>query len=122
MLGHAMGQGVDLTLLRQCQASMRAVWLLGHEQLLVFDSLPLLIARLHMPGIRDRWLAQWADKPEAEHHSVSAEFLSPSSTLRRDVEAMQPDGSGMSPSYMPLGSPSQIFRSMTPQAKGHMLP
>ena len=91
------GQGVDLTLLRQCQASMRAVWLLGHEQLLVFDSLPLLIARLHMPGIRDRCLAQWADKPEAEHHSVSAEFLSPSSTLRRDVEAMQPDGSGMSP-------------------------
>ena len=71
----SLGLGADITMLRQCQVSMRAVWLLGQEQLRPFDRLPLLLAKLHMPGVRDKCLAQWAEAPAADRDSASAEFF-----------------------------------------------
>ena len=87
----------DTILVRQMQACMKATFLLAEEKLEVFNQIPCLLSRLHEPNIRDACLAQWNEAAWEDHDPVSIEFLAPGSLLRRDIEAMGSDGSGMSP-------------------------
>ena len=86
----------DLVLFRQAQACMRGTYLLALEKLQHLDEVPYLLARLDEPGVRDRCLLQWGEGAAGTHVPVSAEFLQEGSPLRRDLLAMNADGSGMS--------------------------
>ena len=87
----------DTQLLRQMQACMRFSFLMAGEKLDFLEHVLWLLVRLHQPGIRERCLAEWAEKDNKdEHHPVSKEFLTPGSEMQRDIVAVLPDGSGMS--------------------------
>ena len=46
--------------------------------------------------MRDRVIAEFAESPIDAHDPISIDFLAPSSALRKDIEAMNPDGTNMS--------------------------
>lgn len=83
-------------LLRQAQACMRGAWLLARDKLAFLDTLPFLLGRLEQAGVRDRVLAQFDECAVNDHDPISVRFLEPGCSFRRDIEAMNPDGSNMS--------------------------
>jgi len=64
-------------LARQAVGTVRAVKLDAERRLEFLDRIPWLCSRLHELGVASRCLAQWEQASPAEHHRVSAEFLSP---------------------------------------------
>lgn len=89
--------GMDYAFLLTAQASIRGAFALSVEKLSFLDRLPYLLFRLRQPGIAQRALGEFDRTPEASHHRVSVLFLGASSRLRREVEAIRPDASGISP-------------------------
>lgn len=81
----------------ECQAAVRATFELGTRKIKFLDKVPYLLARLAEPGVRQRCLDQWESCDPAGHHRVTVEFLSPAGALRRHIDAMNDDGTGMAP-------------------------
>jgi len=83
---------------RQTQGVVRQVCVLAKRKIAFLDQIPYLFARLDEPHVAARCLAQWDAIADArQHHRVSAEMLAPGSHWRPQVEAIQPDASGISP-------------------------
>ena len=78
----------------ECQGAVRAAFSFGMTLLENYDRIPLLMARLDVPGVRDRCLEQWASAPPERHDFTSAEFLSETApaSLRGMVARVQDDG------------------------------
>ena len=74
-----------------------AVYLAALRKIDFLNHLQWLLARLVEPGVKARCLELWAAAPGAEHHRVSAIFLSPSGELGALVEAISEDGSNVAP-------------------------
>lgn len=79
-----------------CQACVRATYHLASQKIRFLDRVPYLLCRLDEPGVKERCLEQWSEAPPEAHHRVTREFLSPTQALRRHVDLVQPDGSGIS--------------------------
>lgn len=88
---------VDQAMLAQMQSCVRGAYHLAMRKLEFLDRVPYLLASLGRPGVRDRCLEQWEKVAPQDHHKVSREFLDPRGRLRRYVDSMAPDGSGMAP-------------------------
>ena len=82
-------------LVADLQGSMRNVYVLAYRHITPFDRLPYLMSRLRHPGVRDRVLEQYSEVPDHLHDPLTRRALALGSTLRRAIEAMQPDGTGM---------------------------
>ena len=85
-------------LLVSIQGCVRGAFLLGMSKISFLDKIPVLLARLNEPGVRDRCLEQFHAAPVAAHHRVSREFLEPGheSGLRPLVDALNHEASNMS--------------------------
>jgi hypothetical protein len=69
----------------------------GTRRFKYLDEIPYLLGRLDEPGVAQRCIAQFDEFTEARHHRLSQMALARSSPLRAAVEAVQPDGTGLSP-------------------------
>lgn len=76
------------------QGCVRSIVVVGFKKLEYLDVIPLLAARLRVPGVRQRCLDQYAAAPRPD--SVSDYLFHPDSTLRGHVERVADDGSGVS--------------------------
>ena len=87
----------DSVLWREAQGAVRLVYLAALRKIDFLNHLIWLLARLGEPGVKARCLELWAAAPGAEHHRVSAIFLSPYVALRALVEAISEDCSNVAP-------------------------
>lgn len=78
------------------QAAVRAAHRLATQKISFMTKVPYLLARLGHPGVKEQCLQQWASCPPHRHHRVSREFLEEGSQLRKDIEALTPEGGNMS--------------------------
>jgi hypothetical protein len=86
MLSHAA--------LIELQGCIRATCHLARRVFAWLDRLPYLLARLGEPGVARRCVEQWESCRADEHHRVSRKYMA--GALRADIDAVRPDGSGIS--------------------------
>ena len=60
-----------------------------------YDRIPLLMARLDQPGIRDRCVVQFRSVEARMHDRVSIRILDPATHFGKHVENMNGDGTNM---------------------------
>ena len=89
--------GNDANKLRTFQGIARAVYAHGVQKIDCFQRLPWSLCRIDLPGQRDLLLEEFGRHPPQDHALLSRIFLDPTypNNLRFDVDAMLPDGSGM---------------------------
>lgn len=82
---------------QELQGCVRSAVHLALQKIGFLGEVPYLLVRLDEPGVRDEVLTQWAATPPENHHKVTREFLTEGSPLRAAVDALQDDGSNVSP-------------------------
>lgn len=85
--------GEGITFLHEVQGCVRYVVSVTRTKLDFLDRVPLLCARLDLPGVRDRCVRQWLSS--RNHSLVTADFMDPSKDLRKYVDMIRDDGSGI---------------------------
>ena len=88
--------GGDRLFLSKCQGVVRLAYHFAVERIAYLDTVPWLLGRLDDPGVAARALAQYDGANVAVHDSVSREILGVGGRFRADVEAIAPDGTGIS--------------------------
>ena len=78
------------------QGMVRATVRMSFQRFIWLERLPYVLCRLDRPGVRDLCITLWDATPPEHRDRASAEVLHPLATLRPDLEAMAPDGTGMS--------------------------
>ena len=86
----------DESLWQHCAGCVHFTQELAFAAIQEYDLVPLLFARLDKPGVRDRCLAQWHEVGPRHHDRLTWSVLHPSQPLAAAVNAMNPDGTGMS--------------------------
>ena len=76
--------------------SVRSSYTLAMKRFRYISQLPWQLARLPEPGIKDRCLTEYAKYKT--HHPLTDKFLAPDGELRPHIDAIRPDGTGISSS------------------------
>ena len=81
----------------QMQGCVRGIYRIAFARIEPFDKIPYLYGRLDEPGIKKRCEDQFAEAEPSKHHRVSNDFQNPGGPLYADFNAVNDDGTGISP-------------------------
>ena len=85
----------DENMCRECQGSVRQLYVVGMKMVENFDLPPLLFSKIDVPGVKDRIWAHWQACEPSKHDRITrGVFQNPQ--LLDDFHAIQPDGTGAS--------------------------
>ena len=89
------GPGVDV--MGEGVGSVRFTFHFAMEKIRHLDTLPRIFCRLDEAGIKSRIERLWNAVDPKEHHRLARKIMEPGSALRREFDAVRPDGTNIGP-------------------------